>query len=501
VRGAYRKGVRVNIVVVGAGMAAARFVERFRMFEPDRRVRLTVVGAERQAPYNRVLLSAALSDARRLDDVALHRPGWYRHAGVDLLRGARVVDVDQVTHDVRLADGRRISYDALVFATGATPRLPPVRGVVTPAGRLHPAVTTFHTVDDCRRLLAAARHGRRAVVIGGGLLGIEAARGLASHGLEVDIVHGGPHLLHDYIDDGGAAVLQAHVERLGIGVHTGVRVSSLDTGQDRLRSVRLSDGYHLAADLAVIACGARPAARLAASAGITTAPGIVVDDQLRSIDDAEVFAIGDCATHAGESGSQAWTAWAQADVLAQVLTGRTARYEPGPRVVRLRAAGIDIAVIGRTADAAGASDLVRLRNPARQSYKRLVCRDGQLVGGILVKDTDGAAALSSALERPWLPAHQNALFLGASTAAVASSAATSPEEFPDTATVCECNGVRAGSIRRAVGLCALEADGRANGLLRSVINATRATTGCGGCASLVAALVGTESKALVGTPA
>lgn len=489
----------MNIVVVGAGMAAARFVERFRRFEPDGRVRLTVVGAERQAPYNRVLLSGALCDPRRLDDIALHRPGWYRRAGIDLLRGTRVVDVDRVEHELWLAGGRRISYDAVVFATGATPRLPPVRGIVTAAGRLHPAVTTFHSLDDCRRLLAAARHSKRAVVIGGGLLGVEAARGLASHGLEVDVVHGGPHLLHDYVDAGGASVLQAHVEQLGIGVHTGLHVSSLDAVQGRLRSVRLADGYRLAADLAVVACGARPAARLAASAGITTAPGIVVDDQLRSIDDADVFAIGDCATHAGETGSQAWTAWAQADVLAQLLAGRTARYEPGPRVVRLRAAGLDVAVIGRIADAGGESDVVRLHNPARRSYKRLVCRDGRLVGGILVGDTGGAAVLSSALERPWLPAHQSALFLGDSTAAAASSAAIDPAALPDTATVCECNGVRAGSIREAAGLCAREARGQAIGVVEAVIKATRATTGCGGCVSLVTTLVGAASAAVAGS--
>ena len=487
-----------KIVVIGAGLAAARLAERLRQRETSRELKITVVGAERHLPYNRVLLSAALTDPRRLGELVFRSARWYRDAAIDVVRATRAVRIDRRAHAVVGSDGRSYPYDKLVLATGANPVLPPIHDIVTPQGKLRSAVTMFRSYDDCRRLLAHATHARRAVVAGGGLLGLEAARGLVSRGLEVDVVHSGPHLLHDRLDSEGGDVLRRHVEAQGIAVHTGLHVSAARPQSGQLRAVKLSDGYLLDCDVVVIACGSRPAVRLAVAAGLGTAGGIVVDDQLRT-DDETIHAIGDCAQHRGIEGNQAWTAWAQADVLADVLLGADARYVAGQRVVRLRAAGIDVAAVGEPVatecDDQHGTDVVRLRNPARGSYKRLAFRDNRLVGGVLVGDTDGAAALAAALARPWLPASPAALLLG-TAAAAARRESGDASAFPDDTPVFACNGVTAGQLRAATA----HAGARdASGALGVVVNETRATTGCGGCAAAVSSIVTAAAAHLAAT--
>ena len=488
-----------NVVVVGAVMAAARLVERLRGRDADRAIQITVVGAERQLPYNRMLLSAALTDPRRLNELTFHPSRWYRNAGIDLIAATRVVTIDRGSQRITCADGRTFPYDKLVLATGASAVLPPIRGIITSNRTLHPAIGTLRSYDDCRRLLAGIKHGRRAVVVGGGLLGLEAARGLLSCGLDVDIVHAGTHLMHDQLDDEGGDVLRRHVESLGIGVHTGLHVKTAKTQGHELLAVRLSDGYQLACDIAVIACGSRPAARLASAAGLSTHRGVVVDDHLRSVDDSAIHAIGDCAEHDGVAGSHASTAWAQADVLADVLLDIDARYAADPRVVRLRAAGLDVAAVGDSVTAEEPSThVVRLHNPARGSYKRLAFRDARLVGGVFVGDTDGAAALAAALDRPWLPASTDAMLLG-TAAAAARHERIDGAVLPDETTVCACNGVTAARLRTAATRLRVNGACDTATALDSVLHETRAGTGCGGCRPAVSAIVEAATASLTPT--
>lgn len=483
-----------KVVVVGAGMAAARLAETLHDRDVDATIRLTIIGAERQLPYNRVLLSAALTDARRLDELRFRSSTWYRKSEIELVRSTRVVAIDRVNHRVVCADGRAFGYDKLVLATGASAVLPPIRGIIGSNGKLHPAVGTFRTYDDCRRLLARVKHARRAVVVGGGLLGIEAARGLVARGLEVDIVHAGAHLMHDQLDADAGAVLRQQVELLGIGVHTGLHAQTAYTHGHELKGMRLSDRYQLDCDLAVLACGSRPAARLATAAGLSTRRGVVVDDRLRSVDDDAIHAIGDCAEHNRLEGGQAATAWAQADALALGLLDGDARYIPAQRVIRLRAAGLDVAAVGDSA-ARGRPNthVVRLHNPARASYKSLAFRENRLVGGVFVGDTDGAAALAAALDRPWLPANAATMLLGTAAAAARdeafSDATISGATVSDDTIVCACSGVTARTLRAAADL--VHADGlpESASALDLVVRQTRAGAGCGGCRPAVSAIV------------
>jgi assimilatory nitrate reductase electron transfer subunit len=478
---------RERVVVVGAGMAAGRLVEDLVRVGASASLDLTLVGAEPAPPYNRILLSSVLAGRHRLAEVGLRPRQWYAEVGVRLVTGLRVEAVDRAVDRaglLRLADGSRLPYDRLVLATGASPVLPALRGAVDAAGRLHPAVLTLRNHDDCDRLLSLLPTAAHAVVVGGGLLGLEAARALVEQGLRVDVVHAGAHLLHDHLGEPAGAALRRLVERLGIGVHTGLPAVGVQAEGDRLAGVRLADGFTLETDLVVLACGVRPSVRLARTAGLAVATGVVVDDQLRCADAAtlapvpQVFALGDCAEHRGRVTGHVWPAWQQAGVLAGVLTGQPARYAGDHPVVRLRAAGLDVAAVGDTAAAGADISAVEVANPLRGSYKRLVLRGRRLVGGVLVGDVGSAAALTAALDRPELPVDRAGLLRGTT---IGGPAGPGPADLPDSASVCVCNAVTAGTIRAAA---------RPGFGLAEVAAATRATTGCGTCRDTVTALIG-----------
>ncbi|PZS31326.1 MAG: hypothetical protein DLM59_10040 [Pseudonocardiales bacterium] len=493
---------RERVVVAGAGMAAGRLVE-----ELVRRgalgggagsgggaLDLTLVGAEPAPPYNRILLSSVLAGRHRLAEVGLRSRPWYADQDVRLITGVRAEAVDRHRRLLRLVGGTSLPYDRLVLATGASPVLPALRGAVDATGTLHPAVLTLRNLDDCDRLMSLLPTARTAVVVGGSLLGLEAARALAEQGRRVDVVHAGAHLLHDHLDELAGTVLRELVEGLGIGVHTGFPAVGVRLEGDRLVGVRLADGFTLAADLVILACGVRPAVRLAHGAGLAVATGIVVDDQLRCADaatgalDPLVHALGDCAEHRGRVTGHVWPAWEQAGVLAAVLAGHPARYAGSRPVVRLRAAGIDVATVGDSAAAGADVSTVEMANPLRGSYKRLVLRGHRLVGGVLIGDVASAAALTVALDRPGLPVDRAGL-LGMTGTGGSPQPALDVAALPDTARVCVCNAVSAGAIRAAA---------RPGRSLREVAAATRATTGCGTCHDTVAALIATGRTAEVG---
>ncbi|MFG2577881.1 NAD(P)/FAD-dependent oxidoreductase [Streptomyces malaysiensis] len=311
-------------------------------------VEVTIIGEEQHPAYNRVLLAEVLAGRYAPEVIALPAPA----AGVRRLGGVRVVRVDRPTAEVLCDDGRRVPYDALVLATGSNPVLPPLRGLFEPDGHdLPDGVHAFRTMDDCLALGAAVRPGARAVVIGGGLLGVSAARALAQRGAQVVLAHQGEHLMERQLDPDASRLLRRHMAALGVETHTECRVRGLRThsadagnggdGRDgrgsggsrdggdggdgggraarAVSAVELADGYALEADLVVLACGVRPRVGLARAAGLEVARGIVIDDELRT-SDPRVFAIGDCAEHAGVVYGLAGAAQEQADVLARVLS-------------------------------------------------------------------------------------------------------------------------------------------------------------------------------------
>ncbi|MFI8995065.1 NAD(P)/FAD-dependent oxidoreductase [Streptomyces sp. NPDC053542] len=396
-----------RVVVIGGGMAAARLARQLGTGDSqDARYTVTVIGEEPHAPYNRVLLAEVLAGRYTPEVIALPAV-----PGARWLSGVRAVRVDRDVRLVHCDDGRAVPYDVLVLATGSNPVLPPLRGLFAPgAGELPRGVHPFRTLDDCSAL--AGSEGRRAVVIGGGLLGVSAARALAERGAQVVLAHQGEHLMERQLDEEAGELLRTHLHDLGVEVHTECRVRGLRTGDGAVRAVELADGYALDADLVVLACGVRPRTGLAAAAGLTVRRGIVVDDALRT-DDPRIFAIGDCAEHDGVTYGLAGPALEQADLLAaRLLDDDAPRSYRGTRALtRLTLGGpssgsgpasgpasvLDLAAFGETTPAPG-DDVIRLSDATRSAYRRVVVRGDRLVGGILLGDLGTVGALARTWE-------------------------------------------------------------------------------------------------------
>ncbi|WP_246087925.1 FAD-dependent oxidoreductase [Nocardioides albertanoniae] len=472
-----------RIVIVGGGMAAARLVEGLvaRGLGPQ----TTVLAEEQHAPYNRILLSAVLEGTHRPEALTLREKQWYAARGVDLRLGCLVADIHRDTRTVELADRTTVPYDRLVLATGAIPSLPPIRGTVRADGSLDPRVQAFRSLDDCVRLLALVDRQtlhdrpRRAVIVGGGLLGLQVARALAVRGIETEIVEGRDHLLSSQVDASAGKVLKRSMARLGTQVYLGARATRLTE-----EGLRLDNGYTLETDLVVLTAGGRPRANLARRAGLTVNRGVIVDDRLRSIDDPHVHAIGDCAEHDGNVTGFVSPAWEQAGVLADVLAGNEATYEGHRVVARLRATDLDVCVLGDPRNEVG--EVVEIANPVTGTHRRLVVREGRIVAGALVGDLSRVGVITQAFDRQTVLGDHEA---GRLLLPEPMPAGAARPRLPDDAEVCSCAGVDAGRIRACRSL-------------EDVRETTRATTGCGGCAPAVRQLLATREPELSmeGTP-
>ncbi|MFN3648853.1 MAG: FAD-dependent oxidoreductase [Armatimonadota bacterium] len=463
---------RERLVVVGNGMAGARVVQELLARGGSARYEITVLGEEPHGSYNRILLSDVLRGVREAREIFLHPRSWYAENGVTLRAPCRAVEIDRERRLVRDADGGETPYDRLILAIGSRPLVPEVPGTETPG------VFVFRTLDDCRRLAEQVESSRTAVVVGGGLLGLEAAYGLLGLGLEVHLVHRHPHLMERQLDPEASAVLAAAIRGLGIRLHLG-RETEAVLGEERVTSLQLEEGDVLPADLVVFACGIRPNVEAAAAAGLAVGRGILVDDQLRSVTDPRIFAVGECAEHGGIVHGLVAPAWEQARVLAEALVGNERAAYAGSRVsTRLKVAGLDVTAMGAVLPDLERDEVVQFLEPRRGIYKKLVIRDGRLAGAILLGDAARAPHLIQAFERAApLPDERAALLFDLGGGAGALSLA----EMEDDATVCHCNGVSKGDLLECLagGACGLHA----------VMQATRAGTGCGSCKTLVKALV------------
>ncbi|MCE7079134.1 NAD(P)/FAD-dependent oxidoreductase [Streptomyces sp. ST2-7A] len=405
-----------RVVIVGGGMAGARLADRLAA-GPDTAV--TVLGEEPHPAYNRVLLAEVLAGRYPAEVIALPAPaGPVRHRP-----GVRAVRVDRAERRVVCDDGSVEPYDALVLATGSNPVLPPLRGLFTPTGHELPAgVRAFRTMDDALALADACdgAGGTRAVVIGGGLLGVSAARALAHRGVRVLLAHQGEHLMERHLDRDAAELLRSHLIELGVEVHTECRVRGVRTEPGDptrpARAVELADGYLLEAEQVVLACGVRPRVGLARAAGLAVDRGVVVDDRLTT-SDPRVHAIGDCAEHRGTLYGLAGAAREQADALARVLAGDpdpcpypgtraltrlTLPAAPAPVPAPVGAGptgptGFDLAAFGDPVPAPG-DDVVQLADATRGAYRRLVVRGDRLRGGVLLGDLGAVGSLARTWE-------------------------------------------------------------------------------------------------------
>jgi assimilatory nitrate reductase electron transfer subunit len=459
-------------------MAGARLADEIAQRNAGGRISVTLLGAEPHRPYNRVQLTNVLAGAAAEDDIALPVPD----EEVAVRLGAAVRAIDRERRQVLTEDGGGTGYDTLVLATGADPLIPPVGGARTADGDLRPGVFAFRTLADCRALAAAADAARRVVVVGGGVLGLEAARGLAGRGLDVCVLHMAPWLMEARLDPEGGKILRAAYGDAGIDVRvnaTAVEVS----GADRADGVVLDTGERIPADLVVFACGIRPSTGLAADAGLRVERGIVVDDELRT-SDPRIHAIGDCAQHHAVNGGLLDSAWEQARVLAERIADpeSTTLYTGSAEVTRLKAADLDLVAMGEvnpdpdTDDDDAAS--VVFSDARGRTYKKLVLRDERLVGAILLGDDETSGLVTQLFDRGTVapPDPKVLLFRG-----LRQGADDSGPDLRDDATVCRCNGVTREAIVREFAAGARTVEALADRL--------RSGTGCGSCRGRVAALI------------
>ena len=470
---------RNRLAVIGNGMAGARLVEEILARGAGDRFEITVYGDEPYGNYNRILLSNVLAGQQDPGEIYLNPLPWYSENGVTLRAGTRVQAIERRGRRLFLGGGEADRYDTLVVATGSSAFVPPVAGIYDAEGALRDGVFVFRTLDDCGAIAKAARRATKAAVIGGGLLGLEAARGLLELGVrEVHVVHLATHVMEMQLDEPGGALLKRRLEEMGIHVHLG-RSTKEVLGSDTVTGLRFADGTMLDCDLVVVAAGIRPNVDLARTAGLTVARGVVVGDDLRSPDDRNIYAIGECAEHRGCCYGLVAPLWEQARVLAERLTERNpdAVYEGSRVATKLKVMGVDLSVMGDHMPRAGDEE-IRYVEESSGVYKKLLVRNGRLAGAILLGDTSRAPRLLQLFDRgEEVPATRAELLFPSSGA----DESPGVDALPDTAQICNCNGVSKGSLVAAVrGGCRT---------LKSLCEATRAGMGCGSCKAQVQAVL------------
>ncbi|GCE50121.1 nitrite reductase (NADH) large subunit [Thermosporothrix hazakensis] len=526
-----------KLVVIGNGMVGARFVEELVRRHGNDFYSITMFGEEPYGNYNRILLSHVLAGVDTFDTISIQPLDWYSANGIQLLTGQRVTMIDPVRRVVRSDQGYEAHYDQLVLATGSRPFIPPLDNLYAAPSQFKPGIFVFRTLDDCRTMLDFAAGARRAIVLGGGLLGLETARGLLARGLEVHIVHASPVLMNAQLDESASAILLTTLQRLGLHVHL-ERHTIAALGEQHFTGLAFRDGSTLDGDMLVISTGIRPNTELAIQAGLTVERGILVDDTLATSDPA-IFAIGECAQHRGKTYGIVAPLWEQARVLAERLTHAhtlahtsantltststdTPSHTPAnisantlsntsanistdtlhstsPNILthmlykgsslstRLKVMDIELLVLGEDWRVRAKDEVLSYAEPEKGIYKKILIRENRLENAILLGDCSGAARLQHYFERKQpLPENRAELLislfnLGALNSGLSLDPAQELAELPDDAQICNCNGVTKGTI-----IAAVKAGKRSLPMLTA---ATRAGTGCGSCKGQVQVLL------------
>ncbi len=464
---------RSKLVVVGNGMAGIRTLEELLALAPDR-YDITVYGAEPHPNYNRILLSPVLAGEQSFQDIVLNPLAWYEENGITLHTGQPVVRIDRRRRVVVAANGDESAYDRLLLATGSNPFILPI------PGKELDGVITYRDIHDTEEMIAAARTKRRAVVIGGGLLGLEAANGLKLRGMDVSVVHLGEWLLERQLDRTAGKMLEASLAARGLNFLLGRSTSEI-LGDDagRVRGVRFKDGEEVEAELVVMAVGIRPNTALAEAAGLHCRNGIVVNDVLQTFD-PRIYAVGECVNHRGTAYGLVAPLFEMAKVAANHLAELGyGSYKGSVLSTKLKVTGIDLFSAGDFSGGKDTEDIV-LSDPAGGVYKRLVIKDDKLVGACLYGDTvDGAWYFKLLREGRAVGDLRDRLMFGESsvgdTGVQGQSRAAAMQDSDE---VCGCNGVCKGTIVRAIqdqGLFTVD----------DVKKYTKAASSCGSCTGLV----------------
>ncbi len=467
--------MKERLVLVGNGMAGVRALEELLKYAPDL-YDITVFGAEPYPNYNRIMLSPVLAGEKTIDDIILNSRDWYDEHGIELHTGDAVVAIDRAARKVKTESGREVGYDRLLLATGSEPFIIPVPGADKDG------VLGFRDIADVDQMLEAARRYKKAVVIGGGLLGLEAANGLMKNGMDVTVVHLMDILMERQLDRPAAELLKASLEERGMKFLMEAQTSEI-LGEDRVSGVRFADGSSIDADLVVMAVGIRPNIALAEQAGIHCERGVVVNDTMQTFD-PRVYAVGECVQHRGVCYGLVAPLFEQAKVAANHLARiGIARYEGSVTSTKLKVTGIDLFSAGEFNEGEGDETLV-LQDPAQGVYKKLVIRDNRIKGAVMYGDTmDGTWYFQLLREGTDISDMRATILFGQHDVGDAGHGdAARVASLSDDAEICGCNGVCKGEIIDAIqtkGLFTLD-DVKAH---------TKAASSCGSCAGLVEALL------------
>jgi nitrite reductase (NADH) large subunit len=474
---------RERLVVVGNGMAGMRTVEELMKRDPIR-YQVTVFGAEPHINYDRIGLSSVLAGEKDIGQLTIHSLAWYAENGVQLCAGDPIVAIDRVAKTVTSESGRVEPYDRLLLATGSRPIVPPIPGLELPG------TCAFRDIADVEQMTAAAAEHRRAIVIGGGLLGLEAANGLMKRGMQVAVVHLAETLMERQLDPKAGKLLQRELTERGLSFFTNGQTEEI-FGNGRAEGVRLADGREVPGDLVCMAIGIRPNIDLAKACGLDINRGIVVRDDLRT-SDPDIFAVGECAEHRGMTYGLVAPLYEMAKICADHLAGdetTSAAYAGTILFTKLKVTGVDVFSAGALAAGEESGELI-YSDSARQIYKKLVVRDGKIEGVVLYGDVaDSGWYLDLLRGKQDITAFQDAILFGQSViAAMGKVKPPNVVDFADSYQICGCNGVCKGTITQAItekGLASLD----------EVRQHTKASASCGSCTGLVETLLAATAGA------
>ncbi|MFN0117773.1 MAG: nitrite reductase large subunit NirB [Elusimicrobiota bacterium] len=470
---------RKHLVVIGNGMAGMACLDQILQKKPF--LTITVIGEEPHYNYNRILLSSVLAGEKAFDDIFINTKEWYEQNQIELLLNTKVLDVNSKQKTITTSNNQIIPYDMLLLATGSNPFIPPIEDVKKEG------VFVFRNISDTQRMIEMAKQSKKAVVIGGGLLGLEAARGLQSHGPEVTVVHNSDVLMNAQLDKVGSQFLKREIEKIGIQIFLG-KVSEKFLGNGKVEGVQFKDGSRLEADMVVISCGIRPNIELGVKAGLEVNRGILVNDFMET-SDPSIFAVGECVEHRGVTYGLVAPLYDQGRVLANTLTGdKGPVYEGSTPAAKLKVMGIELFSAGTMNPSGENIDAITYEDHIEGLYKKVLLKNNEIIGTILIGDSkDANRFLERMRKKEKIGRKHNLLFelpaeIGSKDDVMAR---------PDTDIICGCIGVSKGQMMEAVREkgCKSVSDMKA---------CTKATSGCGTCTGLVKdilkAMVGTELK-------
>ena len=465
---------RMKLVLVGNGMAGMRTLEELLKAAPEH-YEITVFGDEPHPNYNRIMLSPVLAGEQTVEQIVLNSREWYAENGITLHTGKKVVKIDRKNRFVEADDGTRAEYDRLLLATGSKPFVLPIPGADLPG------VVGFRDIADVDKMIEASGQYKHAVVIGGGLLGLEAANGLKLRGMDVSVVHIGAWLLERQMDKPAATLLQKSLEEKGLKFLLEKQTAELVRGESgRVCAVKFKDGETMPADLVVMAVGIRPNTELAESAGLHCHRGIVVNDTMQTFD-PRIYAVGECVSHRGIAYGLVAPLFEQARVCANHLAEHgVARYQGSMTSTKLKVTGIDLFSAGNFMGGEGTEEIV-FQDPGRGAYKKLVLKDNKLAGACLYGDTlDGSWYFELMRDGTDVSNIRDKLLFGRSHLGDSGHGdeKTRVMSLPDTAEICGCNGVCKGAIVQAIVAKKLFT-------LDEVRSHTKASSSCGSCTGLV----------------